>query len=309
MPERDAEFELQHLYALFYGDLEICGCNMPWEAYNLVRDILAHFAQDHADRDYHEIDRLVGHPGAVHLVLCQLDNVGLLEHAGTIGGAWLTEKGRCALEWMRRHEWESSEWNMEHPDGVDDVGYPHDGKDECTDACWVPSKPPKPQPTTDELLERVRVETEQARAAMSPLQRIAYDQYTAMVESIALFGSPEPPILPEPRPLSRGAGIDIAAEAAKSIRARLNPAGGWVQALLDEAATLGNSPLENAAKQMADLLREQKQRGSLFRDRLGPDDPDDRLPSGGRNVYIGCREIDGTYIHGDPHDCPKWARG
>jgi hypothetical protein len=306
MPERDAEFELQHLYALFYGDLGICGCNMPWEAYNVVRDLLAYCAQDHADRDCHDLNRIIGTDGAVHLVLCLLDNAKLIEHGSTVAGAWLTDKGRCALEWMRRHEWEDREDGTPR---VDETGYPHDGGD-CTAACWVPSEPSKPQSTTGELLERVRVETEQARAAMSPLQRIAYDQYTAMVESIALFGSPEPPILPEPRPLSRGAGIDIEAEAAKSIRARLNPAGnGWVQALLDEAATLGNSPLENAAKQMADLLREQEQRGSLFHDKLEWDDPADRLPRGGRNVYIGCRKIDGTYIHGDPHDCPKWARG
>ena len=34
----------------------------------------------------------------------------------------------------------------------------------------------------------------------------------------------------------------------------------------------------------------------------------DRLPRG-RNPFIGCRELHGTWIHGRPHDCPRTARG
>jgi hypothetical protein len=37
-------------------------------------------------------------------------------------------------------------------------------------------------------------------------------------------------------------------------------------------------------------------------------DPADRLPRG-RNPRIGCEHVDGTWIHGRPHDCPKSARG
>jgi len=32
-------------------------------------------------------------------------------------------------------------------------------------------------------------------------------------------------------------------------------------------------------------------------------------PVVGRNPQIGCRKVDGTTIHGRPHDCPKWMRG
>lgn len=41
-----------------------------------------------------------------------------------------------------------------------------------------------------------------------------------------------------------------------------------------------------------------------------PRSPVDVLPRGGRNVRIGCEhyESSGTWIHGRPHDCPKWAR-
>lgn len=37
-------------------------------------------------------------------------------------------------------------------------------------------------------------------------------------------------------------------------------------------------------------------------------DEADRLPRG-RNPYIGCREVNGTWIHGRPHSCPISARG
>lgn len=37
-------------------------------------------------------------------------------------------------------------------------------------------------------------------------------------------------------------------------------------------------------------------------------DEADRLPRG-RNPYIGCREVGGTWIHGRPHSCPVSARG
>lgn len=39
-----------------------------------------------------------------------------------------------------------------------------------------------------------------------------------------------------------------------------------------------------------------------------PRDPDDLLPRRGRNPRIGCEQLDGTWIHGRPHDCPRWAR-
>jgi len=65
----------------------------------------------------------------------------------------------------------------------------------------------------------------------------------------------------------------------------------------------------------------------LLRDRMGADpahlrdggaahgltpprSPVDVLPRGGRNPRIGCEhfESSGTWIHGRPHDCPRWAR-
>lgn len=37
-------------------------------------------------------------------------------------------------------------------------------------------------------------------------------------------------------------------------------------------------------------------------------DARDTLPRR-RNPAIGCRQVEGTWIHGRPHDCPRFARG
>lgn len=43
--------------------------------------------------------------------------------------------------------------------------------------------------------------------------------------------------------------------------------------------------------------------------RVPPRPVEDVLPRGGRNLRIGCEQYDsGTWIHGWPHDCPRWAR-
>lgn len=39
-----------------------------------------------------------------------------------------------------------------------------------------------------------------------------------------------------------------------------------------------------------------------------PRAPEDELPRR-RNPRIGCEHLDGTWIHGHPHDCPRWVRG
>lgn len=304
MPDvRDEDWEASHLHVLLYEQIDMCGCGWGDDAYYLVRDLLDHFH----DRDDRSVVEMIGSTGAAQLVLRRLQVADLIDHGTSVTSSWTTEKGRYARHLMHKHE----------PGGLDHVGVPdcYDWRDtwRCPDECWVPTDdvpPEPPRPSMDELMEAARAESAATLAEMNPVERMVYDRSAATMESMMLFGSPTPPaVLPEPGGLARAAGLDLDA-LARDINARLNPPnGGWMQALLDEAAGLGNSPVENAAKQMAGLLHEDQQRGILFRDRLKPADPDDRLPSGGRNAYIGCHEIDGTIIHGRPHSCPVWARG
>ncbi len=129
--------DLSHLYALFYGEggLRFCGCGSPEDAYALVRDILtlAPFFEgwETGHANHEKVRALIGTDGAFYLVLYGLDGAGLLEHGGSVGGSWLTAKGRHYLEMMRRYQWD----DLEH------VGFPHDG-DACTPECrhWRDSR-------------------------------------------------------------------------------------------------------------------------------------------------------------------------
>lgn len=49
--------------------------------------------------------------------------------------------------------------------------------------------------------------------------------------------------------------------------------------------------------------------GGAARGLTPPRSPADVLPRSGRNPRIGCDQYEsGTWIHGRPHDCPRWAR-
>lgn len=117
--------EAQHLHALMYGDLSICGCGNPENAYALVRDLLA-LAPYYEGDNWQRAVALVGPPGAVHLVMSALDEAEVLIHGSVMSGAGLTAKGRYMLAAMCTHSW----------DIVEEAGFPH-YPDDCTDACWV----------------------------------------------------------------------------------------------------------------------------------------------------------------------------
>ena len=68
----------------------LCGCGRPQEGARLVRDIL-NLCPLYDNRPAFET--LIPHVGAQMLLLGLLDNAGLIEHGGGIGGSWLTEKG------------------------------------------------------------------------------------------------------------------------------------------------------------------------------------------------------------------------
>jgi len=62
-----------------YGDLSICGCGNPEDAYTLVRDLLA-LTPFYEGENWHRAVALIGTPGAVHLVISALGHAGLVEH-------------------------------------------------------------------------------------------------------------------------------------------------------------------------------------------------------------------------------------
>lgn len=120
----DRDEMLAHLYKVFYDDLGMCGCGLPDEAYNLVRDLLS-LAPLYEESRWRLAETLTGGGAAGHIILSSLDRASLLEHGSSLNGAWLTDKGAWCLAAMRLVEY----------DEMAQVGYPHDGG-KCTDACW-----------------------------------------------------------------------------------------------------------------------------------------------------------------------------
>ena len=130
--------DLDHLYQLTH-DLGFCGCGDPESVYNLVRDLLALFEEKWSDKakqnDAHwrEVsqqitDRIGGGEGVYYAVLYFTDRAGLIEHGGSIGGSWLTAKGKHYLGLMRLHEYA----DMEGPGGLA-CGFPHHDQDKPWD--------------------------------------------------------------------------------------------------------------------------------------------------------------------------------
>ncbi|WP_327335146.1 hypothetical protein OG473_39650 (plasmid) [Streptomyces anulatus] len=131
MNDNDRENVLQHVNGLFYMDLGLCGCGLPEESFDLVRSLLALAPYHQSPEVRKQVAALCGNSVAQHMILSMLDGAELIEHGGTITGAWLTDKGEWYLQVMNS----ISDW-----DEID-VGIPHNGG-KCTDACWrvpVPS--------------------------------------------------------------------------------------------------------------------------------------------------------------------------
>jgi hypothetical protein len=212
---RDDDWEACHLYVLMYEQIDMCGCGWGDGAYILVRDLLDHF-HDQDDRD---VVAMIGSTGATQLVLRRLQAADLVDHGTSVTSSWLTEKGRYARWMMHKHG----------PGDLDDAGYPEcydwREKDDCPEACWVPTPevpPEPPRPTREELVQRIHDEAEAARAAMNPIQRSISDEVGARMESHMLFGTPEPPeVVGEPGPLMRN--VDVQGEADR-LRAQIDTA-------------------------------------------------------------------------------------
>lgn len=72
-----------------------CGCGSPTLAAERLRDLLA-LHPLHSNREAFEA--FVPDAGIAELLLYTLDHFELTEHGGTVGGAWLSDKGKAILE-------------------------------------------------------------------------------------------------------------------------------------------------------------------------------------------------------------------
>lgn len=95
-----------------YEDLDLCGCGCPEYTNEIIRLILHAQNQD----DYHKKEAILNsicgidtsenrnYYGLIQFVLYVLDSKGFLEHGGSAGGAWLTNKGKLFLELLEMND-------------------------------------------------------------------------------------------------------------------------------------------------------------------------------------------------------------
>lgn len=87
------------LHHLFFDELKVCGCGVPESAGVLVRDILAALPSwEHEG----ELDKVLPTDGLLYFVLGVLTDANLIEHGGSIGGSWLTDRGDDVLKSLNR---------------------------------------------------------------------------------------------------------------------------------------------------------------------------------------------------------------
>lgn len=86
----------EELRELLIGNVT-CGCGDPYAVAQLVLDVLAL-------HPLYEGGALAEQPsdGLWYFVLGVLDSLGLTEHGGSIGGGWLTDKGKATLAALER---------------------------------------------------------------------------------------------------------------------------------------------------------------------------------------------------------------
>lgn len=82
-----------------------CGCGDPDSAMLFVRDMLKLLEERKGWSE--EIKKELPTDGVYYFVLYMLDDKGLTEHGSSVGGSWLTDKGKEVLadiEWCIENE-------------------------------------------------------------------------------------------------------------------------------------------------------------------------------------------------------------
>ena len=104
----DDEMLTEELASFFANDIfGLCGCGNPEDTWEVIRRVLR-IRSEARERDYYEIKQMykdelhldndddIDH-GVLQFILYILDNNGLVEHGGSIGGCWLSELGKMYL--------------------------------------------------------------------------------------------------------------------------------------------------------------------------------------------------------------------
>lgn len=112
-----------HWFNQVTSDLGFCGCGSPEEAFWLVRDLLR-LCPFYENRQ--AVQARLPDLGVEMLVLYTIDHAGLIEHGGSVGGSWITEKGQRLLDLLER--WDEAAIDEASDKGVSCSDCPDWGK-------------------------------------------------------------------------------------------------------------------------------------------------------------------------------------
>lgn len=97
------------VYMVIFNDLGMCGCGMYDERIVILKEVMNAFPLYEEDKVPTYLRTALG-----EWFLCALDKAKLIEHGSTIGGSWLTEKGKRLLTGLN----DPSFWNELNDDVV-----------------------------------------------------------------------------------------------------------------------------------------------------------------------------------------------
>lgn len=101
--EVNKHFESGWAYLVIFKHLGMCGCGQYDERLDLLKEVLNAAPLYETENTPEYLRTPLG-----EWFLCLLDKAEIIEHGGTIGGSWLTEKGKRLLDALNNDDvWEA----------------------------------------------------------------------------------------------------------------------------------------------------------------------------------------------------------
>lgn len=115
------QYELgEKLRDFYYNRLKFCGCGRPQDTMEFIRGFLnSIYDKFSKELSYYEQQDNLKHVfefenkdkeltntqyGVYQFIANYLDEIGILEHGGSIGGAWLSSEGKQLRDWLNSVE-------------------------------------------------------------------------------------------------------------------------------------------------------------------------------------------------------------
>jgi hypothetical protein len=93
--------------------MNICGCGQPWRFWQTLMQFLEALETDGHDERIQKVSAEVSAYDMAYTIVTLIEAAGLLEHGGSVFGAWLDKSGEEALRLFRKHGTDPDAWLVE----------------------------------------------------------------------------------------------------------------------------------------------------------------------------------------------------